>query len=175
VRVDTHRPLEVVDPASEKAFEELVGELDYPMLVVTASAHGTRSGCLVGFATQCSIDPPRYAVYLSVKNRTLAVASDATALGVHFLQDTDGDLAELFGGQTGDEIDKFDEVAWHEGSHGVPLIDRCPNRFVGRVVDRHVGGDHAGFVLEPIEVARALELSPLWFQRAKQIEPGHDA
>ncbi len=40
------------------AFTELTAAMDYPMFVVTAAAAGEQSGCLVGFATQCSIDPP---------------------------------------------------------------------------------------------------------------------
>ena len=157
------------------AFDELVGELDYPMLVVTAAAGGERSGCLVGFATQCSISPPRFFVYLSVKNHTLAVASGADALGVHFPTTGDEDLAELFGGETGDEVDKFAAIDWHEGPMGVPLVDRCPNRFVGRVLERHDAGDHVGFVLEPIDVSFAGAFEPLPFQQAKRIDPGHES
>ena len=41
----------------EATFNSLVGDLDYPMFIVTACADGERSGCLIGFATQASIDP----------------------------------------------------------------------------------------------------------------------
>ena len=156
-------------------FDELVGELDYPMLIVTAAGAGERDGCLVGFATQCSISPPRFAVYLSNKNRTFAIARDAQALGVHFLTADDGDLAKLFGGETGDEVDKFGAIEWHEGAQGVPVLDRCPNRFVGRVLDRHDVGDHVGFLLDPTAVEHAGSFDPLPFQRAKRIDPGHEA
>ncbi|MFE2251449.1 flavin reductase, partial [Streptomyces lavendulae] len=42
--------------------------LDGPVYVVAvAVAVGAeRAGCLVGFASQCSIDPPRFIVWLSV-------------------------------------------------------------------------------------------------------------
>ena len=165
----------MVDPAQSTTFDDLVGELDYPMLVVTAAVGGERSGCLVGFATQCSIDPVRFAVHISEKNHTLSVASEAEALGVHFLTTADGDLAELFGGETGDEVDKFATIDWHTGHLQVPLVDRCPNRFVGRVLDRHRAGDHVCFVLEPIAVEFGGEFTPLPFQRAKKIDPGHEA
>jgi flavin reductase (DIM6/NTAB) family NADH-FMN oxidoreductase RutF len=155
-------------------FEDLVGELDYPMIIVTAAAAGRRGGCLIGFATQCSISPPRFVVYLSDKNRTFRIACEAEALGVHFLSTSDDDLARLFGAETGDEVDKFAGLEWHEGAAGTPLIDRCANRFVGRVLHRQVAGDHVGFLLEPIEAARGEELQPFPFQRAKRIDPGHD-
>ena len=50
------------------------------------------------------------------------------------------DLVELFGGETGDEIDKFERCAWRPGPGGTPLLDGCPNRFVGRVLERHGRG-----------------------------------
>src|SRR5438128_2042182 len=99
-------------------FQRLVATLDYPMFVVTcASPDGVeRSGCLVGFTSQCSIPPPRFMVWISVKNHTFEVARRATHLGVHVLPaDDPAGLAELFGGETGDEVDKFERCAWHEG------------------------------------------------------------
>ena len=77
--------------APAETFEALVGELDYSMIVVTAAAGGRPSGCLIGFATQCSISPPRFVVYLSTQNRTFEVACRAEALGVHFLSTADED------------------------------------------------------------------------------------
>ena len=60
------------------ALADLAGNLDYPMIIVTATSRsGERSGCLVGFHTQCSIHPPRWAVYLSIENHTYAIALDS--------------------------------------------------------------------------------------------------
>src|SRR3954452_23330445 len=97
------------------------------MLIVTAASAGRRSGCLVGFATQASISPARYAVYLSDKNLTYRLACEAECLGVHFLPASEEELAGLFGGETGDEVDKFERVEWHPGPGGVPLLDACAN------------------------------------------------
>ena len=94
----------------ESTFNSLVGDLDYPMFIVTACADGERSGCLIGFATQASIDPSRFLVCLSHKNRTYRVAQGAELLGVHFVPEEQAELAELFGGETGDEVDKFARV-----------------------------------------------------------------
>src|SRR3954470_6310600 len=131
-------------------FNALVGDLEYPMFIVPAPAGEEPLGCLVGFATQMSIDPPRFAVCLSHKNRTFRRGGDANLLGVHCVPADAGELAELFGGETGDDVDKFARCAWHEGPEGVPLLDACANRFVGRVVWRHDAGDHDAYLLEPI-------------------------
>ena len=157
-----------------EAFEALVGELDYPMMIVTAAGHGERGGCLVGFTTQASIDPARFAVFLSHKNRTFRIADGTDHLGVHFLSRDDGDLAELFGSETGDEVDKLARTEWSEGPEGVPLLDRCRNRFVGRVRTRADAGDHTMFLLEPVLAEHDREVRPFPFHRAKRIDPGHE-
>ena len=156
-------------------FDDLVSELDYPMFIVTAAAGDERAGCLVGFATQASIGPSRFLVCLSEKNRTFRVAREATHLGVHFVPADRDDLAQLFGGETGDEIDKFARTEWHEGPHGVPIVDGCANRFVGRILDRFVLGDHVGHLLEPVAVEYGTQGAEFTFHRARHIEPGHEA
>src|SRR5687767_10083536 len=97
------------------SFERLVADIDYPLFIVTTAVDGERTGCLVGFATQCSIHPPRFLIGLSHKNHTWRVAHDAPAYAVHVLDRDERELAELFGGATGDEVDKFERCAWHDG------------------------------------------------------------
>jgi flavin reductase (DIM6/NTAB) family NADH-FMN oxidoreductase RutF len=156
------------------AFNAIVGNLEYPMFIVTASAGDERLGCLVGFATQTSIDPPRFAVGLSRENRTFRHGRDAHVLGVHCVPADAADLAELFGGETGDEVDKFARCKWHDGPEGVPILDRCQRWFVGRVLDRFDAGDHELFLLEPVAASTAPE-DDFTFHRAKRIVPGHPA
>ncbi|MEA2247561.1 MAG: hypothetical protein QOH46_2090 [Solirubrobacteraceae bacterium] len=156
-----------------KTFNSLMGELDYPMFIVTTCVDGERSGCLIGFATQISIKPPRFLVGLSHKNHTYRVAQRAELLGVHFVPADGADLAELFGGETGDEIDKFERCEWHPGPGGVPIVERCPNWFVGRVLTRLNAGDHDALILEPVAAGREAEERELTFHRARRIEPGH--
>ena len=157
-----------------RTFNTLVGDLDYPMFIVTARAGAENVGCLVGFTTQTSIDPPRFLVCLSHTNHTFRAARECEHLGVHCVPAAAEELAELFGGETGDRTDKFARCAWHEGPEGVPLLDDCQNRFVGRVLWRQEAGDHDAFLLEPI-AAEAGHQEEFTFHRAKRIEPGHEA
>ncbi len=157
-----------------KTFDRLMAELDYPMFIVTLAVEGERSGCLVGFATQASIHPPRFLVGLSDRNRTYRLAARADALAVHFVPQEATHLAELFGGETGDEVDKFDRSDWQPGPEGLPILSGCANWFVGRVLERHDFGDHTGFVLEPVAAAHDDDAEvEFTFHRAKRIEPGH--
>jgi flavin reductase (DIM6/NTAB) family NADH-FMN oxidoreductase RutF len=157
-----------------ETFNAIVGDLEYPMFIITARAGDERLGCLVGFATQTSIDPPRFAVCLSHNNRTFRRGRDARVLGVHCVPADADDLAELFGGETGDAVDKFARVDWHDGPEGVPVLDRCTNWFAGRVLTRLDAGDHDLFLLEPLAGEAAAD-EEFTFHRAKRIEPGHEA
>jgi flavin reductase (DIM6/NTAB) family NADH-FMN oxidoreductase RutF len=165
----------VTPRGDEGPFADAVGDLEYPMIVVTAAAGGRRAGCLVGFAAQCSISPPRFMVWLSHRNHTLAVARGTDRLGVHLLSADDRPLAELFGSHCGEEVDKFASLRWHEGAGGVPLLDDCPRWFVGRVLERFDAGDHDGFLLEPVEAGAGPWSGQLGFQQVRDLVPGHDA
>ena len=159
---------------ADETFTSLMGELDYPMFIVTTAAEdGERSGCLIGFATQISIKPPRFLVGLSDKNRTYRVVQRAEHIAVHFVPADGKEMAELFGSETGDEVDKFERCAWHEGPAGVPVLDDLPNWFAGRILERVDGGDHQALILEPVAAERVAEEEELTFHRAKRIEPGH--
>lgn len=157
-------------------FQELAAHLDYPMFIVTTASGDARAGCLVGFCTQCSIDPARFVVFLSDKNYTYRVAREAKALGIHLVPAERVDLARLFGEETGDHVDKFERCEWTEGTLGVPVVTACRDRFVARIVEQIStrGGDHVGFVLEPLEV-EAQGGSFLPFSKAQDLEPGHEA
>lgn len=157
------------------AFDDLMGHLGQRALVVTARHDEAVAGCLVGFATQVSIHPRLFLACLSEKNHTFRVAAHgASHLAVHLLPAGRDDLAELFGGQTGDDVDKLAHCRWHEGPGGVPLLNDCPDRFVGLVTDRHVMGDHVGFVLEPV-VAQFAGGETMSVARASRVDPGHEA
>ncbi|MFG2721978.1 flavin reductase family protein [Streptomyces sp. NPDC048416] len=135
------------------AVDEFFDRLDYPMYVVTAVAGRERAGCLVGFASQCSMVPLRLMVWLSTANRTYRVARSADVLAVHQLSRAQYELAEHFGGLTGDEVDKFADIAWREGPAGTVLLDDAPAWLVGQVEGQVEGGDHVGFLLSPLEAS----------------------
>lgn len=134
-----------------------------------------RAGCLIGFATQCSIHPPRFLACISKENRTFDVVGSAESVVVHFLGREQRELAVLFGGETGDEVDKFELCAWHEGPGGMPVLDGVPGWFAGRVLDRLDLGDHVGLWLEPVAAEDRDGSVNLGFQDVKTVDPGHPA
>lgn len=146
------------------------------MLVVTTAAQGHRAGCLVGFSTQVSINPPRLLVALSRTNHTFAVAGRSDHLAVHVLSRHDKALAELFGGETEDAIDKFDRCAWHSGPAGMPILDDALAWMVGETLDRIEFGDHVGYLLHPVDAWFAEgHDEPIRFADVADMDPGHQA
>src|SRR3954464_14748585 len=129
-----------------EAVHELVSELDYPMFIVPPAGPRERAGCLVGFATQCSIHPPRFLLCLSEKNRTFRVARESDVVVVHLVPGDAAELADpfgacagrpdLWGAWAGDEVDKSAGCAWSPGPGGAPVLRDCPNWFAGRILDR---------------------------------------
>lgn len=160
----------------DTAFDDFVDVLDYPMFVVTVQADGESGGCLVGFATQASIDPPRFLVGLSTENRTTSIARTATHLAVHLLPREQVKVAELFGGETGDAVDKFERCDWHVGPEGTPVLDSVLAWFVGEIIARFDMGDHVGHLLAPVAGgASGAAGRPVFFDDVKDLNPGHGA
>ena len=145
------------------------------MAIATTRADddGQRAGCLVGFTTQCSLNPIRYLVCLSRRNHTFGVAARASVLALHFPTPAERDLAALFGERTGDTVDKFARCAWRPGPGGVPVLTGCGAWFAGAVLDRFDLGDHAGYLLEPVEAAAGTDFEQLGFQAVRTMRPGH--
>lgn len=155
-----------------------LARLDAPLAIVTLRHGEERSGCLVGFHSSCSIDPPLHAVWISQANHTHGPALASDLLAVHLIHAVGDDLVAHFGGLTGDETDKFADIRWHPGPDGVPLLDDLTNRLVGRRVRIFdAGGDHTGVVVEPVAVdlGDASDPDALRLSDATDVEPGHDA
>ncbi len=132
-----------------RAADRFVEAVDAAVLIVTATDGVERSGCLVGFATQVSIDPWRFMVCVSKDNHTFAVAARANKLTVHLVADLDRQLASLFGEWSMDRIDKFAHADWHLEGDDTVILSGLP-AFVGTVIERVDLGDHVGHVLEAV-------------------------
>ena len=141
---------------AEHDFNTLMAALDSPLIVVTTADERERAGCLVEFHVQSSIEPQRYCVWLSKANYTYRVALQSTHLVIHFLTADDLPLAELFGTQTGDTVDKFAGLPVDSGPGGAPVLRQCPNWLaVRRIALLDEGGDHVCLTTEPVAAQTA--------------------
>jgi flavin reductase (DIM6/NTAB) family NADH-FMN oxidoreductase RutF len=166
-----HTPL-VTDVGEDlAAFFALI---DYPYFVVTVrSPEAEMSGCLAGFVTQCSIDPPNFLVCISKVNHTLGVAERSPGMGLHLLGQDQVDLARLFGEETGDLVDKFASVDWRLGPSGAPLLVDAAVSMEGHVLGHFSVGDHEAFLMRGRRAVAGGPQGLLTFRSAPRLHPGH--
>lgn len=159
----------------EDAFDRTIAAANASVVIVTARAGDEADACLVGFHCQCSIDPLRYAVWLSKANRTERIARDASALRVHWIAEDRRDLAEIAGGESLDRHpEKMEQLRWHDAGDGTVALADANGSLAGRIVGSHDDGDHVCFILEPFD-ATAATAPVLRFVDVRDIEAGHDA
>jgi flavin reductase (DIM6/NTAB) family NADH-FMN oxidoreductase RutF len=165
-------------PAPERdAYERVIEPVDPVAVIVTCASGGDKAGCLVTFSAPCSIEPPRYAVWLSHRNHTYRVAGQADQLIVHMLTLADLPLAEFFGGVSGAYQDKFADVPWSD-CDGTPLLRVQAGWLRGRILSRvpgreETGGDHTCFVLAPAAAREGNgSIRPLRLSDVRHIRPG---
>jgi flavin reductase (DIM6/NTAB) family NADH-FMN oxidoreductase RutF len=155
------------------AFFDLI---DYPYYVVTVrSPEADMSGCLAGFVTQCSIDPPNFLVCISKVNHTFDVAERSSGMGLHLLGRDQVDLARLFGEETGDVVDKFTSVDWRLGSTGAPLLVDAAVSMEGQILGHFSVGDHEAFIMRGARAVAGDHAGLLTYRSAPPLHPGHPA
>lgn len=167
-----------VDPGQGSAgggpgdLEPFFDFVDYPFYVVTAcSPDADMSGCLAGFVTQCSIDPPNFLVCISKQNHTSAVAERSRGLGLHLLGDDQVGLARLFGESSGGDVDKFSDLDWRLGSTGAPLLVGTAVSMEGDVLGHFSVGDHEAFLLRAVRAVAGGSRGLLTYRGAPTLEP----
>ena len=157
-----------------RAMEAFSETTDYPLAVVTvAGVDGSIGGCLAGFFTQCSIEPPRFLVCLSKVNHTFFVSEDAVGLALHLIGQDQIPLASLFAEETGDTTDKFALCEWHPGVTGAPVLDECAAWVEGPVLDRLSAGDHEALLMRPVAGGAGPGHGLLTFGNSPDFRPGH--
>nr|WP_245717175.1 flavin reductase family protein [Nocardia jejuensis] len=164
-----------VDNSIHRSFDRLVAQGDAPMWVVTTLAGGVRAGCLVGFGAQVGIEPRRFLVCLSKNNYTYEVAERATHLAVHLLGEDGLALAQLFGAETGAEIDKFEHCEWRPGPHRLPILAAASAWLTGKILQRIDFGDHVGYLLSPTAAETPGDGPSLRFHSVANLPPGQPA
>ena len=134
---------------STEAFDAIVASVPTPFYVVTTAAGGERAGCLVGYASRCSIDPPRFAVWLSKVNHTYRIAVGGAARS---------SCTSCAPGTTSSPHCSAGRPATTStsspASTGSPVPTAAPvlgglDWFAGAILDRVDTGDHVAFVLAP--------------------------
>jgi flavin reductase (DIM6/NTAB) family NADH-FMN oxidoreductase RutF len=162
------------DPAHDLApFFERV---DFPYYLLTVRAPDEEmSGCLAGFVTQCSIDPPNFVACVSRLNHTFGVAVRSSAMGLHLLGEDQLEMARLFAEETGDVFDKFADVDWRIGTTGAPLLAEVAVALEGTILGHFSVGDHEAFLVRAVRAVAGPGRGLLTHRTSPRLHPAHPA
>jgi flavin reductase (DIM6/NTAB) family NADH-FMN oxidoreductase RutF len=133
-----------------RQLKAVLDRLDTTPCVVTSAFEGRRDGCLISFITRCSIKPPRLLVLTSHETLTNRLVEASKLLAVHPVARGQEPLVSLFGGESGREVDKFQDLDWKPGQTGTPVLRDVLGFVEGRVVSSMDCGDHTARLVEPI-------------------------
>lgn len=136
---------------------------NYPtgVTVITVHRDGQPYGLAVNAFSSVSLDPPTVLFCVNESSKTHVHLVESSHVGINVLARDQEDVAGVFATSGGD---KFSQIAWEQGQHGVPLISGASARFEAEVLDRHVVGTHSVFVCKVLE-ADASETEPLLYFR----------
>jgi len=144
-----------------------------PLVVVTATADGARSGQIAVTAHGASIVPerPRISVALWKGNFTHDLVERSGRFAVHLLRDDQDELVYHFGLQSGRTVDKFHGIDVELGEHGVPILRDCLAVFECHAINRMDGGDHTLFLADIESSHLRAAGSPLWWRELRRRMP----
>jgi flavin reductase (DIM6/NTAB) family NADH-FMN oxidoreductase RutF len=161
-------------PTPDEALGAYFERIDFPYYVVTVrTADGEMSGCLAGFVTQCSIDPPNFLVCIAKVNHTFDVAERSAAMGLHLLGDDQEGLARIFGEETGDLVDKFAQCDWRLGPTGAPLLVESAVSMEGHILGHFSAGDHEAYLVRAERAVNGSHDGLLTYRDAPNFRPAH--
>jgi flavin reductase (DIM6/NTAB) family NADH-FMN oxidoreductase RutF len=161
-------------PSPDEALGAYFERIDFPYYVVTVrTTEGEMSGCLAGFVTQCSIDPPNFLVCIAQVNHTFGVAERSAAMGLHLLGTEQHELARIFGEKTGDLVDKFAQCNWRLGTTGAPLLVDCAVSVEGHILTHFSAGDHEAYLVRAERAMSGEHDGLLTYRDAPHFRPGH--
>jgi flavin reductase (DIM6/NTAB) family NADH-FMN oxidoreductase RutF len=128
---------------------------------------------LLGFTANSfnsvSLDPPLVLWSLARTASSLSAFLDIPHYAINVLASDQIDLSRRFGSRSAPSsvepavIDRFEGIAWREGSHGAPILEGCCAWFECFNRSRYEEGDHVIFVGE-VERCGFENREPLVFQ-----------
>lgn len=113
------------DPGFDsKQFRTVLGHFPTGVTVVTGLDGDEPVGFTIGSFTSVSLDPPMVGFLPQTDSDTWAAMAPAGRFCVNVLSAQQSDLCWKFA-KTGNETERFEDVAWRPGPTGSPVIERA--------------------------------------------------
>lgn len=112
-------------------------------VITSVNDAGAPVGMTATAFSSVSLDPPMVLVCVNATARTRHAIEGSTGYGVNILAEDQGAIARQFASQV---ADKFDGVAWRNGTTGVPLIEGALATLECRVAQAVEAGTHVVYI-----------------------------
>lgn len=135
-------------------------KLTYGLFVLTSSADGRESGCIINTAGQVTSTPNKISIAVNKQNFTHGLVAKSGKFNISVLsEEATFDTFKRFGFQSGRTVDKFAGYsACKRGANGLYYITEGTNAFIGATVDTALDlGTHTLFIatVDDMEVLSA--------------------
>ena len=131
-------------------------------VVTVVDAHGHPHGMTVNSFSSVSLDPPLVLVSIDLRHSILGHFLSASAFAVNVLAEGQEALSQRFSSVS---EKRFEGIAWHPSSLGVPLLDGVLAHLECSVVRTFEAGDHTVLIGEVLAIAARRDHAPLVFYR----------
>jgi flavin reductase (DIM6/NTAB) family NADH-FMN oxidoreductase RutF len=152
---------EAVDPLDARQFRNALGQFATGVTIVTTrSAEGVPVGLTVSSFNSVSLAPPLVLWSLAHTAASLPVFASGSHFAVHVLAGDQQALAERFAARG---IDRWADLEFMDGLHGLPLLDGAAATFECRRHSQHQAGDHTILVGEVLRAQQRPGSAPLLY------------
>ncbi|MEY2975612.1 MAG: hypothetical protein RIR49_2032 [Actinomycetota bacterium] len=149
-----------IDPAR---FRNVLGHFPTGVTVVTGMDDDSPVGLTIGSFTSVSLDPPMVGFLPGTNSASWAAMAPSRRFCVNVLGSDQADVCWTFA-KSGNEAERFTDLAWHPGVTGSPVIEGSLATIECEVEAVTEMGDHY-FVLGRVVALDAGEGAPLLFFR----------
>ena len=165
---EAHDASSVVDNLSGEPSEEALKAFNRQFItgvtvVTTKDEEGRPRGLAVNSFNSVSLDPPLVLVCVQKTSSTYPSMFRAKHIGINIMS---RDQRETLGVFASKAQDKFDQVEWHEGEYGSPLIDGSSASIEVEIKERFQALTHTVFIGR-VRSAEAREEEPMIYKAGK--------
>lgn len=132
-------------------------------VIATMNEQGNPVGLTANSFCSVSLVPPLVSWCLSANSFNRQVFEHATYFSVNVLAQDQVSIAHQFASKI---PNRFENVAWHQGQHNMPLLEGCSAWFECRKKQVYVEGDHLIYIGEVLALGRDSK-TPLLYYHGK--------
>lgn len=125
---------------NSRSLRNALGSFATGITVITAvDENGEPQGMTANSFSSVSLEPPLVSWCVGRESRLFDLFQTTDHFAVNILTKAQQHASQLFAEPSDN---KFEQVSWHGGIKGLPLLDDSPCQFQCEIEHRYAGGDH---------------------------------